>query len=74
MPEAPFHHQYYFYPKAGDLILFPSFLVHEVPDQEADSGEEDERDGDGAEDELEGRIAWPFNLYGDLEAWSRSNV
>ena len=62
MPEPPFHHQYYFYPKAGDLIIFPSYLVHEVPNQAAVGGDE------------QARIVWPFNLYGDLESWSRANA
>ena len=64
MPEPPFHHQYYFFPKAGDLLLFPSFMVHEVPEQlnlELDTFSQS-------------RIVFPFNLYGDLESWSRTNA
>jgi len=30
-PKAPFHHPYTFFPKSGDLICFPSWLVHRVP-------------------------------------------
>eukprot|EP01051_Picozoa_sp_SAG22_P000503 SAG22_NODE_14_length_33165_cov_13.196698_22_plen_70_part_00 len=29
-PVAPFHGQYAFFPAAGDLVLFPSWLVHKV--------------------------------------------
>jgi len=30
-PVAPFHHSEYFFPEAGDLVCFPSWLVHTVP-------------------------------------------
>ena len=33
-PQAPFHHQYSFAPTAGELVLFPSWLVHHVEPQE----------------------------------------
>lgn len=30
-PTAPFHHNYNFFASAGDLVCFPSWLVHKVP-------------------------------------------
>merc|ERR1719229_163727 len=30
-PTAPFHHSAHFYPDEGDLVCFPSWLIHEVP-------------------------------------------
>lgn len=30
-PTAPFHNSEYFFPEAGDLVCFPSWLVHNVP-------------------------------------------
>lgn len=61
MPAAPFHHQYHFYPKAGDMIIFPSYLVHQVPPNSIEAADSP-------------RIAWPFNLFADLDAWSRLNM
>jgi len=30
-PEAPFHHSEYLFPEPGDVVCFPSWLVHTVP-------------------------------------------
>jgi len=30
-PEAPFHHPWVFFPQSGDMVCFPSWLVHRVP-------------------------------------------
>jgi len=60
-PGAPFYHQYSFFPKSGDMILFPSYLVHRVlpnPSPKAEAS----------------RIAFAFNLFGEFDCWARSNV
>ena len=58
-PEAPFHQQYTYFPEEGELILFPSWLVHKVP---AHHGKED-------------RVSWPYNYNSasnNWDAWSRT--
>lgn len=60
-PRAPFHHQYSFLPKQGDMVLFPSFTAHEVP-----ANIFDKRDAS--------RIVWAFNLHGEFESWARANA
>ena len=35
-PQAPFHQQYTLTPKAGELVVFPSWLVHHVEPQEGE--------------------------------------
>ena len=60
-PVAPFVHQYSVFPNAGDMVLFPSYLTHQVlPNPSA------EREAS--------RIVFAFNLYGDFDCWMRSNV
>jgi len=57
-PVAPFHHNYYFFAEAGDLVCFPSWLVHRVP----------------SHFEAEERVAFPANLQANTawDAWYRS--
>jgi uncharacterized protein (TIGR02466 family) len=58
-PEAPFHQQYNYFPEEGELILFPSWLVHKVP---AHKGKDD-------------RVSWPYNYNSadlNFDAWSRT--
>merc|ERR1712232_966230 len=57
-PTAPFHHNYQFFAEAGDLVCFPSWLVHRVPSHYED----------------ESRVAFPANLQDDAswDAWYRS--
>jgi len=61
-PSAPFHQQYTFFPKEGQMVVFPSWLVHRVGVQEVEPGGE--------------RIAWSFNVVGDsmFDAWTRTAV
>ncbi|CAD7922477.1 unnamed protein product [Amoebophrya sp. A120] len=33
-PSAPFHQPYFYFPKKGDVVCFPSWLVHMVPPHE----------------------------------------
>jgi len=56
-PVAPFHHNYHFFAEAGDLVCFPSWLVHRVP----------------SHFEPEPRVAFPANLQGrGWDPWYRS--
>uniref|UniRef100_A0A7S1L046 JmjC domain-containing protein n=1 Tax=Alexandrium catenella TaxID=2925 RepID=A0A7S1L046_ALECA len=57
-PVAPFHHNYHFFAEAGDLVCFPSWLVHRVP----------------SHFEEEPRVAFPANLQSNAawDAWYRS--
>jgi len=57
-PNAPFHHNYHFFAEAGDLVCFPSWLVHRVP----------------SHFEKDARVAFPANLQGDSmwDGWYRS--
>ena len=60
-PVAPFVHQYAVFPTAGDMVLFPSYLIHQVlptPSAEREAS----------------RIAFAFNLNSDFDCWMRSNV
>lgn len=59
-PASPFHHNYHFFAEAGDLVCFPSWLVHRVPSH----FEETER------------VAFPANLQNDdaWDAWYRSST
>jgi uncharacterized protein (TIGR02466 family) len=45
---APFHTPYVVHPTAGELIVFPPFLVHQVPRCES----------------VEARVSYSFNLFG----------
>jgi len=51
-PLPPFDNRIYIKPRQGDLVLFPSWLIHQV---EPTEGEEE-------------RISIPFNIEGDWEA------
>lgn len=57
-PMAPFHHNHLHFAEAGDLVCFPSWLVHRVP----------------AHFEKEPRVAFPANLQANKawDAWYRS--
>eukprot|EP00933_Yihiella_yeosuensis_P007106 TRINITY_DN112010_c0_g1_i1.p1 TRINITY_DN112010_c0_g1~~TRINITY_DN112010_c0_g1_i1.p1 ORF type:complete len:519 (-),score=101.55 TRINITY_DN112010_c0_g1_i1:94-1650(-) len=57
-PKAPFHNPEYFFPESGDIVCFPSWLVHNVPAHWEDAH----------------RVAFPANLQGksDLDAWHRT--
>eukprot|EP00927_Polykrikos_kofoidii_P007769 TRINITY_DN13190_c0_g1_i1.p1 TRINITY_DN13190_c0_g1~~TRINITY_DN13190_c0_g1_i1.p1 ORF type:complete len:492 (+),score=77.91 TRINITY_DN13190_c0_g1_i1:65-1477(+) len=57
-PVAPFHHNYNFFAQAGDLVCFPSWLVHRVPSHL----------------EREPRVAFAANLqaHHSWDAWYRS--
>mmetsp|Transcript_61300 Transcript_61300/g.143463 ORF Transcript_61300/g.143463 Transcript_61300/m.143463 type:complete len:507 (-) Transcript_61300:65-1585(-) len=59
-PQAPFHHNEYFFPKEGDLVCFPSWLVHNVPSHW----------------ESETRVAFAANLQGDgaWDSWFHTAV
>ena len=55
-PLAPFHNQYSWHPAEGDMVLFPSWLVHKVlPNPKGVP-----------------RTAWVFNLAGTSESWLRT--
>lgn len=56
-PEAPFHHQTTFFPAAGDLVLFPSWLPHRVPPNPS------------AESNTNPRVTWAFNLEVGSNGW-----
>ena len=56
-PEAPFHHQTTFFPNAGDLVLFPSWLPHRVPPNPS------------AESNTNPRVTWAFNLEVGSNGW-----
>jgi hypothetical protein len=72
-PDAPFHHTYSFFPYDGAVILFPSYAVHQIQTHK-EKAKRTNGEG-GAEEGEEGlRIVWAFNLYGDFEAWARSNA
>ena len=60
-PQAPFHHQYSFFPAEGDMVLFPSYTAHEIHANPFDKSS-------GS------RIVWAFNLHGEFESWGRLNV
>jgi len=56
-PAGPFHQQFSYFPEEGELILFPSWLVHKVP-------------GHNAKEE---RVAWPYNYKGSTwDGWART--
>jgi len=55
-PEAPFHHQVSFFPKAGDMLLFPSYMPHHVP---------------AATENEEPRVVWAYNLEGGVDSYAR---
>jgi len=57
-PVAPFHHSEYFFPEAGDLVCFPSWLVHNVPSHW----------------ETATRVAFAANLQGNdgWDSWHRT--
>jgi len=59
-PMAPFHHNYHFFAEAGDIVCFPSWLVHRVPSHH----------------ETAERVAFPANLQANeaWDAWYRSAV
>mmetsp|Transcript_30044 Transcript_30044/g.54769 ORF Transcript_30044/g.54769 Transcript_30044/m.54769 type:complete len:475 (-) Transcript_30044:42-1466(-) len=48
-PVSPFHHNYNYFAEAGDIVCFPSWLVHRVP----------------AHFEEDPRVAFPANLQAD---------
>lgn len=57
-PVAPFHHPEYIFPEPGDLICFPSWLVHNVPSHWVE----------------EHRVAFAANLQhqSNWDAWHRT--
>ncbi|CAK9011070.1 unnamed protein product [Durusdinium trenchii] len=59
-PKAPFHHNEYFFPREGDLVCFPSWLVHNVPSHW----------------ESETRVAFAANLQGQgaWDSWFHTAV
>ncbi|CAE8611631.1 unnamed protein product, partial [Polarella glacialis] len=59
-PVAPFHHSEHFFPDAGDLVCFPSWLVHNVP----------------SHFEKTHRVAFAANLQGSSawDSWHRTAV
>jgi len=72
-PAAPFHHDYAFFPTEGDMVLFPSWLVHHIPANPAPQSTFDAATG-AHNKRRASRVVWAFNLYGEFECWSRSNV
>lgn len=59
-PVAPFHHSEYFFPQKGDLVCFPSWLIHSVPSHR----------------ESDTRVAFAANLQGQApwDSWARTIV
>lgn len=59
-PKAPFHHNEYFFPREGDLVCFPSWLVHNVPSHW----------------ESETRVAFAANLQGQgaWDSWFHTST
>jgi len=59
-PKAPFHHNEYFFPREGDLVCFPSWLVHNVPSHW----------------ETETRVAFAANLQGQgaWDSWFHTSI
>ena len=56
-PSGPFHQQFSYFPEEGELVLFPSWLVHKVPSHHA----------------KEERVAWPYNYKGTTwDGWART--
>lgn len=57
-PMPPFHHHYHHFAEDGDLVCFPSWLVHKVP----------------SHFEAEPRVAFPANLQSNVawDAWYNS--
>ncbi len=59
-PLAPFYQQYELVPTEGEMVMFPSWLMHSVKPQEGS----------------EPRIAYSFNVVGPtfMDAWSRTAI
>eukprot|EP01047_Picozoa_sp_COSAG01_P018355 COSAG01_NODE_992_length_12250_cov_14.174356_3_plen_99_part_00 len=58
---APFHRNIYLFPKKGDLVCFPSWLVHQVPMVEA-KGKKNEA-----------RVAFAANMqFQTIDQWLRT--
>ena len=55
-PESPFLHQVHFFPKQGDMLMFPSYMPHSVPAATANS---------------EPRVVWAYNLEGAGDSYAR---
>jgi len=55
-PEAPFFHQVTFFPKEGDMLMFPSYLPHSVPMATPNSNP---------------RVVWAYNLEGGVDSYAR---
>lgn len=55
-PEGPFFHQVTFFPKEGDMLMFPSYLPHSVPMATANSNP---------------RVVWAYNLEGGVDSYAR---
>ena len=55
-PTAPFHQPYFVFPEAGDVVCFPSWLIHFVPSHTGSNTT---------------RIAFAFNLQENdaMDAW-----
>ena len=67
-PYAPFVTQLAFRPRAGDLVLFPSWLAHSVLPQHR-TGEPPPPPG-SAEEAARLRISYAFNLNADhVASW-----
>lgn len=58
-PAAPFHRNEHFFPESGDIVCFPSWLVHMVPTQRGATGT---------------RVAFAANLQASSswDAWQRT--
>jgi len=55
-PEGPFLHQVSFFPKEGDMIMFPSYMPHSVP---------------AATENSHPRVVWAYNLEGAGDSYAR---
>lgn len=63
LAEPPFIGKRAFFPTAGDILIFPPWLVHSVGSQHSADGVQETRE----------RISWSFNVYASdvaLTAWS----
>lgn len=59
---------------AGQMVLFPSYLVHNVPDRTSKKNAGDSSIAFVDDDVDAVRVAWAFNLESSFGSWSTGNV
>eukprot|EP01047_Picozoa_sp_COSAG01_P022033 COSAG01_NODE_1297_length_10848_cov_60.004279_7_plen_84_part_00 len=59
---TPFHRKKYLFPRKGDLICFPSWLVHQVPTVK----------GDNKKGEARVAFAANMNFWTNIDVWLRT--